>query len=116
LKSSVVLPDNKTEAIPKPLAGKWCLMGGTTTRLEVNLDGSGSIEGSMWGREPVEWSIAENRLCVTVERGSGSAKYAINDNNELVLSKVQGLFILVAGTYMPADARIKHNDPEMIIW
>jgi len=95
--------DGDAGAIPVSLVGKWGLMGGTTTRLEINPDGSGSIVGSVWGREPVEWSVKGNRLSVKAERGSGSANYAVGDGNELVLSKVQGLFILVAGAYTPLD-------------
>ena len=117
MKSPVAVSENNTEAIPTPLTGKWGLTGGTTTQLEINLNGSGSIYGSMWGKESVEWSISGNRLCATAERGSGSARFAINDNNELVLSKVQGLFILVAGTYTPANASSKKTDCiEDILW
>ena len=116
MKSPVAVSDDNAKAIPAPLAGKWCLTGGTTTRLEINRDGSGSIEGSMWGREPVEWSIAGGRLLVAAERGVGSASYAIGDGNELVLSRVQGLFILVAGTYTPADVEDAVGSIENVLW
>ena len=92
---NVTLGCDNVGAVP---AGRWGLMGGTTTRLEINRDGHGFICGSVWGREPVIWKASENRLCARVERGSGSAEYAVNGNNELVLSNVRG-FILVAGTY-----------------
>ena len=115
MKTRMAIPDSDAETIPVPLAGKWWLVGGTTTRLEINPDGSGYIDGSMWGRERVEWSVSENRLCATAERGSGSAGYAIN-GDELVLSRAQGLLLLVAGTYTPTDAWRKADGIEGVLW
>jgi len=94
-----------------PPVGRWELVG-ATAQIEINLDGSGSMLGTIWGREPVTWAASGNRLSVTVERGYGSADYVINGNNELVLSEVQGV-ILVAGTYTPAD---EQGSPQTAAW
>jgi len=104
--------DKAPKAIPAPLVGKWGLMGSTSTQLEVNPDGSGSIDGSVWGKEPVVWSASESRLSVAVERGNGSARYSLSGGSELVLSEVQGL-ILVAGTYVAEQSEVK---AEIVAW
>ncbi|MCL2194150.1 MAG: hypothetical protein FWB78_12250 [Treponema sp.] len=110
MKGATRVYDGGVDAIPTFLVGKWGLTGGTTTQLEINRDGTGSIVGSVWGRELVEWSIHGNRLNVKVERGSGSADYALGDGNELVLSRVRGLLVLVAGVYTPIDTEIRAKD------
>ena len=101
MKGATRVYDGGVDAIPTFLVGKWGLTGGTTTQLEINRDGTGSIVGSVWGREPVRWSVDGKRLKVRAERGSGSADYAVGDGRELVLSRVLGLMILVAGVYTP---------------
>ena len=103
---------NCVENMPMPLVGKWSLVGSIMTRLEINQDGSGSVVGSVWGVEPAAWSISGSRLTVMLERGDGSADYAISDNNELFLSNAYG--ILVGGTYKPTG---EHPESyEAITW
>jgi len=111
----MVVNDNNPELVPTLLVGKWELRGGITTRLEINSDGSGAIVGSVWGKEPMTWSVNGNRLCVTGERGTGSADYAINDDNELVFSKIQG-FILITGTYTFLAEEQQTESTKAIIW
>jgi len=100
--------------LPAFLVGRWGLTGANMTQLEINKDKSGSILGSVWGKEPVRWSASGSRLIAEAERGSGSADYAINGSNELILSRVQG-FILVAGNYA-LFASDEAKSADILVW
>jgi len=111
----MVTNDHNLKMISTLPVGKWELRGGTTTRLEIKKDGSGTMTGSVWGKEPISWSVSGNRLSITAERGTGSADYAINDNNELLFSKIQG-FILIAGTYTLLAEEQQTESTKTTVW